>query len=80
MPDGCTIADTFYSNGGFGSPVAAALGKGYLEEFIARLQMMSIKQYDSTTNSTLDNSNITFPLDQSIYADATHEVILGFNY
>ncbi|KAL8292819.1 hypothetical protein RQP46_000513 [Phenoliferia psychrophenolica] len=33
-----------------------------------------IPVYDSTTNSTLDGSNITFPLDQSFYADAAHEV------
>ena len=57
-----------------GSPVAAAQGKGYLEEFVARLQMQALTEYNSTTNATLDQNNITFPLDQSIYADATHEV------
>lgn len=32
--------------------------------------------YDSTTNSTLDSNPKTFPLNQSIYADATHEVVV----
>lgn len=65
---------SFYYNNGFGSPVSAAQGKGYLEEILARLQMQPITEYNSTTNSTLDNSNVTFPLNQAIYADATHEV------
>jgi hypothetical protein len=67
---------SFYYNNGAGSPVAAAQGKGYLEEFVSRLEMSRITEYNSTTNSTLDSSNVTFPLNQSIYADATHEVVV----
>ena len=67
---------SFYYNNGVGSPVAAAQGKGYLEEFIARFTQTPITAYDSTTNSTLDSSTTFFPLDQSIYADATHEVVV----
>ena len=33
-------------------------------------------KYNSTTNSTLDSNSATFPLNQSIYADATHEVVV----
>ena len=36
--------------------------------------MTRLTEYNSTTNSTLDRNPATFPLDQSIYADATHEV------
>ncbi|GAA5976153.1 hypothetical protein JCM10908_005400 [Rhodotorula pacifica] len=65
---------SFAGNNGFASPVSAAQGKGYLEEFIARLNHTLITKYDSETNSTLDSNNKTFPLNQSIYADAAHEV------
>ncbi len=47
-----------------------------LEEFVARLELAPLSEYDSTTNSTLDANNKTFPLTQSIYADATHEDVV----
>lgn len=65
---------SFAGNNGFSSPVSAAQGKGYLEEFIARLNHTFIAKYDSETNSTLDGNDVTFPLNQAIYADAAHEV------
>nr|ODN93254.1 acid phosphatase [Cryptococcus depauperatus CBS 7841] len=65
----------FYYNQGFGSPVAAAQGKGFLEEFVARLTQTPVHS-DSTVNTTLDANAAYFPLNQSIYADATHEVVL----
>lgn len=35
-------------------------------------------QHNSTTNSTLDNNPITFPLDgRPLYVDATHEVVVA---
>ncbi|KAH8925864.1 putative acid phosphatase [Atractiella rhizophila] len=67
---------SFYYNNGFGSPVAAAQGKGYLEEFVARFQMHKLDAYNSTTNQTFDDNPVYFPLNQSIYADATHEVVV----
>ncbi|WWC60742.1 uncharacterized protein I303_103318 [Kwoniella dejecticola CBS 10117] len=66
---------SFYYNNGAGSPVAAAQGKGFLAEFVARFTQ-SIPSADSSVNSTLDNNPTYFPLNQSIYADATHEVVL----
>lgn len=68
---------SFYYNNGAGSPVAAAQGLGYLQEFVARFTQTPITNYDSTTNSTLDSNPKTFPLNQSIYADATHEVVVA---
>ncbi|KAM0751143.1 putative acid phosphatase [Meredithblackwellia eburnea MCA 4105] len=65
---------SFYGNNGFGSPVAAAQGLGYLQELVARLSKIPITKWNSETNSTLDGSNVTFPLDQAFYADAAHEV------
>ncbi|EDU44000.1 3-phytase B precursor [Pyrenophora tritici-repentis Pt-1C-BFP] len=66
---------SFYYNNGFGSPVAAAQGKGFLDEFIARFTQ-TYPQANSALNETFDNSSTYFPLDQSIYADATHEVVV----
>lgn len=66
---------SFYYNNGPGSPVAAAQGKGYLDEFIARFTGQ-YPQANSALNETFDNSSTYFPLNQSIYADATHEVVV----
>ncbi|KAA1126659.1 hypothetical protein PGTUg99_032098 [Puccinia graminis f. sp. tritici] len=57
----------------FGSPTAAAIGKGWVEELVSRLTQQPIKNFDSSTNSTLDSNPVTFPLDQPIYVDATHD-------
>ncbi|KAG9193185.1 acid phosphatase [Alternaria panax] len=63
---------TFYYKNGPGSPASAAQGKGYLDEFIARFTHQYPKA-NSALNETFDNSSTYFPLNQSIYADATHE-------
>ena len=60
----------------FGSPVARVQGIGYIQELVARLTHTPIKIHNSSTNSTLDDNPITFPLDQSLYVDATHEVVV----
>ncbi|BGP47514.1 hypothetical protein JCM10450v2_003369 [Rhodotorula kratochvilovae] len=64
----------FAGNNGFASPVSGAQGKAYLEELISRLNHTLISTWDSATNATLDGNEATFPLNQSIYADAAHEV------
>jgi len=66
---------SFYYNNGFGSPVAAAQGKGYLDEFLGRFTKTFPKP-NSALNETFDNTTTFFPLEQSIYADATHEVVV----
>ncbi|KAH7092348.1 histidine phosphatase superfamily [Paraphoma chrysanthemicola] len=66
---------SFYYNNGPGSPVAAAQGKGYLDEFIARFTG-NYPGANSALNETFDNTTTFFPLNQSIYADATHEVVV----
>lgn len=62
----------FYGNGP-GGQTTAAQGKGWVQEFLARLTHTPIAEYDSSTNSTLDGNPATFPLNQSIYADASHD-------
>jgi hypothetical protein len=65
----------------YGSPVARVQGIGYIQELVARLTQTPIETHNSSTNSTLDNNPITFPLDHSLYVDATHEVVvLNSNY
>ncbi|KAI1387370.1 phosphoglycerate mutase-like protein [Hypoxylon trugodes] len=66
---------SFYYNNGPGSPVAAAQGKAYLQEFVARFTGEFPEAW-SALNETYDNSETYFPLNQSIYADATHEVVV----
>lgn len=68
---------SFYANNGFGSPVAAAQGLGYLQEFVSRLNHTLITNFSTGANETLDGNNVTFPLNQSIYADAAHEVSIA---
>jgi hypothetical protein len=55
--------------------VSAAQGKGYLQEFVGRFTH-SFPDAASALNVTQDSSETYFPLNQSIYADATHEVVV----
>ena len=64
--------DFWYSEGP-GNPATAAQGIGYVQEFLARLTQTPISVHNSSTNSTLDNNPLTFPLNQPIYVDATHD-------
>ena len=45
-------------------------------ELLARLTRTPIKEHRTSTNATLDDNPITFPLDQNFYVDATHEVVV----
>jgi Histidine phosphatase superfamily (branch 2) len=65
---------SFWYGSGFGSPVAAAQGAGYANELLHRLKRLLPMENPFSVNQTLDGNEITFPLDQSIYVDATHEV------
>ncbi|KAI0306751.1 phosphoglycerate mutase-like protein [Multifurca ochricompacta] len=66
----------FWYNSAFGAPLARAQGIGYIQELVARLTHTPIESHNSSTNSTLDDNPITFPLDHSLYVDATHEVVV----
>jgi len=63
----------------FGSPLSRALGIGYVQELVARLTKTRIERHNSSTNSTLDDNPVTFPLDHSLYVDATHEVVVLYS-
>ncbi|KAJ3556987.1 hypothetical protein NM688_g1721 [Phlebia brevispora] len=66
----------FWYDSAFGSPVARVQGIGYIQEMVARLTHTPIAVHNSSTNATLDDSTATFPLGQSLYVDATHEVVV----
>lgn len=66
----------FWYNSAFGSPVARVLGVGYVYELIARLTHTPIQVHNTSTNATLDDNPITFPLHDNLYVDATHEVVI----
>ncbi|KAI0665829.1 histidine phosphatase superfamily [Trametes maxima] len=48
----------------------------YVQELVARLTHTPIETYNSSTNATLDDNPATFPLGQSLYVDAAHEVVV----
>ncbi|KAA1471725.1 phosphoglycerate mutase-like protein [Dentipellis sp. KUC8613] len=62
---------------GPGGPATAAQGVGWVQELLSRLTRTRITNFDSSINSTLASSNITFPLNQPIYVDATHDVVIS---
>ncbi|KAL1743624.1 histidine phosphatase superfamily [Schizophyllum fasciatum] len=66
----------FWYNSAFGSPVARVQGLGYVQELVARLTHTPIEAHNSSTNATLDGNPTTFPLNNSLYVDATHEVVV----
>ena len=57
---------------GPGNALGASQGVGYVNELIARLTGLPV-QDETTTNSTLDSSPETFPLDKKLYADFSHD-------
>ncbi|KAI1110875.1 histidine phosphatase superfamily [Nemania sp. NC0429] len=57
---------------GNGSPLGPTQGVGFVNELIARLTGKSVTDTTST-NSTLDESRQSFPLDSVLYADFSHD-------
>jgi len=67
----------FWYGEGPGNPTSSAQGIGYVQELVARLTGVPISTFNSTTNSTITNNPITFPLSQPIFVDATHDVVIS---
>lgn len=65
----------FQGNDGFLSPTGRAVGIGFVEEFHARLQghLYNLPPGATQVNYTLDTMNETFPLNQDIYFDFSHD-------
>ncbi|KIW14294.1 hypothetical protein PV08_07076 [Exophiala spinifera] len=65
----------FNGNNGFGSPTGRGVGIGYVEEIYARLShhLYNLPGGSTNVNSTLDEMNSTFPLNQTLYFDFSHD-------
>jgi hypothetical protein len=61
----------------FQSPTGRAIGIGYVQELYARLQHQLITKPAGQVNLTLDNNTTTFPLNQSLYFDFSHDTNIG---
>ncbi|KXG51775.1 Histidine phosphatase superfamily, clade-2 [Penicillium griseofulvum] len=66
----------FYGSFGFGSPSGRAQGIGYVQELAARLQSKLIMSSDSSINYTYDDNTRSFPLDQPLYMDMSHDDVI----
>lgn len=64
---------SFAGNNGFQSPTGRAVGIGYQQEILARLQHHVIGTPTAQLNITLDNNTATFPLDQTLNFDFSHD-------
>ncbi|KAG6005252.1 hypothetical protein E4U21_000289 [Claviceps maximensis] len=70
---GYSIDLMFSSISGFHSPTGRAVGIGYQQEIMARLKNHTLGYSGSQINVTLDNNTETFPLNQSLYFDFSHD-------
>ncbi|KAL8283149.1 hypothetical protein RQP46_005927 [Phenoliferia psychrophenolica] len=66
----------FWYGYSFGNPAQAAVGLGWVQEWLARVTQTPITTFNSTTNATLHTDEY-FPLDQKVYVDATHDTIIS---
>ena len=64
---------SFAGNNYFQSPTGRAVGIAYVEEVLARLQQHVFNSEGTQANLTLDNNTRTFPLNQSLYFDFSHD-------
>lgn len=61
-----------YYGYGNGNPLGPTQGVGFANELIARMTDSAVIDHTST-NSTLDSNNVTFPLGRKLYADFSHD-------
>ncbi|KAH9883245.1 acid phosphatase [Xylariomycetidae sp. FL2044] len=62
----------WYGFGDGNPPLGPTQGVGFVNELVARLTGQPVQDH-TTTNSTLDGSERTFPLDGVLYADFSHD-------
>ncbi|CAN8099809.1 unnamed protein product [Discula destructiva] len=63
----------FSGDSGWQSKTGRAVGLGYQQEVIARLKNHTLGYSGSNINTTLDSDPSTFPLNQSLYLDFSHD-------
>lgn len=64
----------------FQSPTGRAVGIGYVEEVLARLQHHVITTPTAQINVTLDSNSTIFPTNQSLYFDFSHDTNIGMDF
>ena len=64
---------SFAGGYGFQSPTGRAVGIGYVQEVLGRLQGHLITTANTQDNITVDGMNQTFPLNQTLYFDFSHD-------
>ncbi|MCJ1375051.1 hypothetical protein MMC20_006285 [Loxospora ochrophaea] len=64
---------SFAGGSQFQSPTGRAVGIGYVQEILARLNNHLITTADTQDNVTLDDNTTTFPLNQTLYFDFSHD-------
>lgn len=67
----------FAGNDMFQSPTGRAVGIGYVVEIMARLQHHLITEPTAQINVTLDSMPETFPLNQTLNFDFSHDTNIG---
>ncbi|KAI4186041.1 MAG: hypothetical protein L6R41_003742 [Letrouitia leprolyta] len=64
---------SFAGNDYFQSPTGRAVGIGYVQEILARLEHHVLTTTGTQANLTLDSNIRTFPLNQTLYFDFSHD-------
>ena len=64
---------SFAGSNYFQSPTGRAVGIAYVQEIIARLQHHVLTTHGTQANFTLDSQTATFPLNQTLYFDFSHD-------
>ena len=68
----------WYANGP-GNPASSAQGIGYVQELVSRLTQTHITSFNSAVNSSIVTDPVQFPLNQSIFVDATHDTVVAMS-
>lgn len=63
--------DKYYGHS-MGNPLAPTQGVGFVNELVARLTHHPVED-ETSTNHTLDSSDLTFPLHEKLYSDFSHD-------
>ncbi|KAF9884788.1 hypothetical protein FE257_001278 [Aspergillus nanangensis] len=63
----------FASMVGFQNPAGRAQGIAWVEEFLARVEGHTLQTTATNANMTLDTNPETFPVDQKLYLDFSHD-------
>jgi hypothetical protein len=70
---GYSLDIAFAGGTGFLSPVGRAIGIGYVQEVLARMQHHVVSSPTAQINTTLDRSTVTFPTHQALNLDFSHD-------